>query len=157
MLKVFDLFEVLLVNRFATIDINQRIIATQLFEKDIFNRMLFEIKVYNQRIRMLHPQFKKWTEIQQITDSKYVLILQRIFSLLSKLCENRNFISKQYIDRYLNAVNKDAVQIIISYLNIPISLNLSNSLFSLVTNCYIDSSPRIDRHKPLPILNFTTN
>jgi hypothetical protein len=46
------------------------------------------------------------------------------------------------------------VQTVISYLNIPISPHLSNYLFSLVTNCYIDSSPRIDRHKPLALLAF---
>lgn len=47
------------------------------------------------------------------------------------------------------------MQIIISYLNIPISPKLSNHLFSLITNCYVDSSPRIDRTKPLAIINFT--
>jgi hypothetical protein len=29
-----------------------------------------------------------------------------IFKLLAVLCCNRNFISKRYVDRYLNATNK---------------------------------------------------
>lgn len=82
-------------------------------------------------------------------------IIEKTFHLLSKLCENRNFISKRYIDKYLNDTNKDGNQVIISYLNIPISPDLSKTLFSLVTNCYIDSSPRIDRNKPLLVIDFT--
>lgn len=80
--------------------------------------------------------------------------MEKIFQLLAELCCNRNFISKRYVDGYLNATNGEGVQTLISYLNIPISPHLSNYLFSLVTNCYIDSSPRIDRHKPLAVLAF---
>lgn len=80
--------------------------------------------------------------------------MEKIFQLLAELCCNRNFISKRYVDRYLNANNHEGVQTVISYLNIPISPHLSDYLFSLVTNCYIDSSPRIDRHKPLAVLAF---
>lgn len=43
----------------------------------------------------------------------------------------------------------------ISYLNIPISVKLANSMLSLITNCYIDSAPRINRYKPLAVLNFS--
>ena len=43
---------------------------------------------------------------------------------------------------------------LISYLNVPISQALSNNLISLLTNCYIDSAPRLNRHKPLPVIQF---
>ncbi len=36
----------------------------------------------------------------------------------------------------------------------PISEKLCNSLYLLITNLYIDSSPRIDREKPLSVVNF---
>jgi len=42
----------------------------------------------------------------------------------------------------------------ISYLNVPLNQELSNNLFSLITNCYIDSSPRINRKKPLAVVIF---
>lgn len=90
-----------------------------------------------------------------MAEARFLRILERIFNLLAKLCENRNFISKRYVDRYLNATNEEGVQTVISYLNILITPALSNYLFSLVTNCYIDSSPRINRYKPLAVLNFT--
>jgi hypothetical protein len=111
--------------------------------------------VFNQRIRILHPEKRRWVEIEQLGEARFLLILEHIFNLLANLCENRNFISKRYIDHYLNATNKEGVQTIIAYLNIPITPALSNYLFALVTNCYIDSSPRIDRHKPLAVLNFS--
>lgn len=82
-------------------------------------------------------------------------MLEGIFNLLAKICENRNFVSKRYVDRYLNATNDEGAQTVISYLNIPISPAFCNSLFALITNCYIDSSPRIDRYKPLAVLNFS--
>lgn len=103
---------------------------------------------------MLHPETRKWVEIEQMREQRFLRILENIFKLLAELCCNRNFISKRYVDRYLNATNDEGVQTVISYLNIPISPHLGNHLFSLVTNCYIDSSPRIDRHKPLAVLAF---
>lgn len=43
----------------------------------------------------------------------------------------------------------------IAYLNMPISTKLCSSLHSLITNLYIDSSPRINREKPLSVINFS--
>jgi hypothetical protein len=77
--------------------------------------------------------------------------------LFSLLCENRNFISKRYIHSYLNEQNRDGIEIIISYLNVQISQTLTNTLFSFITNCYIDSAPRISRHRPLALMVFQIN
>lgn len=40
-MKLFDLLDVLLHNRGETIDINQRLIATELFEDDHFSKLFF--------------------------------------------------------------------------------------------------------------------
>lgn len=40
-IKVFELLEVLLHHREETIDINQRLIATELFEEDRFSKLFF--------------------------------------------------------------------------------------------------------------------
>lgn len=40
-MKLFDLLEVLLHNREETIDINQRLIATELFKEDRFSKLFF--------------------------------------------------------------------------------------------------------------------
>jgi hypothetical protein len=65
-MKVFELLQVLLHNREEPIDINQRLIATELFEEDRFSKLFFEVRVFNQRIRMLHPETRKWVEIEQL-------------------------------------------------------------------------------------------
>lgn len=81
-------------------------------------------------------------------------MVEESFHLFSVLCCNRNFIAKSYIHQYLNLHNRDGVEVIINYLNIPLSGTLSNYLFSLITNLYVDSCPRINRHKPLFVINF---
>lgn len=48
------------------LDINQRLIASELFEDNSFMRMFFEVKTLNQRIRISHPYHKKWVEIEAI-------------------------------------------------------------------------------------------
>ena len=84
-------------------------------------------------------------------------ILERVFLLFSLLCENRNFISKRYIHSYINDQNREGIEVIISYLNVQLSRTLTNNLFSFITNCYIDSAPRISRHRPLALIIFQTN
>ena len=81
-------------------------------------------------------------------------MVEQIFKLFSLLCENRNFASKHYINHYINEESKYGIDIIISYLNVEISQNMTNNLFAFITNCYIDSSPRINRHRPLPLIVF---
>lgn len=95
--------------------------------------------------------------MDQVREPLLLEIVERMFKLFSSICEDRNFISKMYVHEYINHENEDqdgGVKIIITYLNIPISPHLSNHLYSLITNCYIDSSPRIDRTKPLSIILF---
>jgi hypothetical protein len=81
--------------------------------------------------------------------------LERIFTLFSHLCENRNFVSKRYIHSFLSDQSKDSIEIMISYLNVSIiTKTFTNTLFSFITNCYIDSAPRISRHRPLALIVF---
>lgn len=103
---------------------------------------------------MLHPTTKRWVEIDQLREPHLLLILERIFSLFSHLCENRNFISKRYIHSFLSEQSKDSIEIIITYLNVLITNTFTNTLFSFITNCYIDSAPRITRHRPLALIVF---
>ena len=84
-------------------------------------------------------------------------IIEGLFELLWSLCSNRNFISKKAINKYLNENNKNGPSILISYMNIPISKRLLNNLYGLITNLYIDSCPRINRAKPLSVINFVFN
>jgi len=42
-------------------------------------------------------------------------------------------------------------------MNIPVSKKLLNNLYGLITNLYIDSCPRINRYKPLSVINFVFN
>lgn len=71
--------------------------------------MFVEVKAINQRIRMLKRDTQKWVEIEQVKDGLLSLVIERLFNLLSKLCENRNFISKRHIHRYLNQHSKNSV------------------------------------------------
>lgn len=71
------------------------------------------------------------------------------------LCFHRNFISKTSIHSFLSSGSSNNIQVMIAYLNMPISPKLLNSLYSLITNLYIDSSPRIIREKPLSVINFS--
>ena len=80
--------------------------------------------------------------------------MERVFTLFSHLCENRNFISKRYIHSFLSDQSKDSIEIMISYLNVGITKTFTNTLFSFITNCYIDSAPRISRHRPLALIVF---
>ena len=80
--------------------------------------------------------------------------MERLFTLFSHLCENRNFISKRYIHSFLSDQTKDSIEIIISYLNVAITKTFTNTLFSFITNCYIDSAPRISKHRPLALIVF---
>lgn len=136
------------------IDINQRLISVQLFQKEVFDKLFFQIQALNRRIKIHHPIKNVWMELDQVKEQYLLTIVQRIIKLLSQLCQDRNFISKIYIHNYLNKAKQNGVEIIITYLNIPLSPNLSNHLYSLITNCYIDSSPRINRKKPLPVILF---
>lgn len=52
------------------LDINQRLIASELFEDNSFMRMFFEVKTLNQRIRISHPYHKKWVEIEAIREKE---------------------------------------------------------------------------------------
>lgn len=70
------------------------------------------------------------------------------------LCYHRNFISKTCIHKFLSQGSSNNIEVMIAYLNMPISAKLSNSLYSLITNMYIDSSPRIKTEKPLSVVNF---
>lgn len=65
-MKIFHLLQVFLTYKEDNIDINQRLISTELFENNIFGRIFFDIKVNNQRIRIMHPQKGKWIELEQI-------------------------------------------------------------------------------------------
>lgn len=71
------------------------------------------------------------------------------------LCFHRNFISKTSIHSFLSSGSSNNIEVMIAYLNMPISSKLLNSLYSLITNLYIDSSPRIIREKPLSVVNFS--
>ena len=97
---------------------------------------------------------KNVIDIEQIKDPLILKIVESIFELMSSLCSNRNFISKKAINRYLNHDNKEGPSILIAYLNIKISKRLLNNLYGLITNLYIDSCPRINRFKPLSVINF---
>lgn len=50
----------------------------------------------------MHPVGKKYMEIEQIKEGYINRIVEKSFGLFSSLCENRNFISKSYIHKYLN-------------------------------------------------------
>jgi hypothetical protein len=98
---------------------------------------------------------QKWYEIDQVKGQTLLMtIIERIFKLFSEICEDRNFIGKISVHEYLNQESSSGVKIIITYLNIQLSPHLSNNLYALVTNCYIDSSPRINRTKPLAVILF---
>lgn len=81
--------------------------------------------------------------------------MEEVFKLFSFLSYHRNFISKKYIHQYLSQGSNNNIEVMIAYLNMPISQKLCNSLYLLLTNLYIDSSPRIDREKPLSVVNFS--
>ena len=96
----------------------------------------------------------RWFEIDQIKEPILMTVIEGIFKLFSSICEDRNFIGKNYVHEYLNQEGPAGVKIIITYLGVPVTPKLSNNLFSLITNCYIDSSPRISRTKPLSVILF---
>jgi hypothetical protein len=152
--KVLNVLEVLTSFKAGRIDINQRLISSELFEHNAFTRIFFDLKAVNQRIRMVHPGSRRWVEIEQVREPHLLLVLERIFALFSNLCENRNFVSKRYIHSYLSEQGKDSIEIIITYLNVLITKTFTNTLFSFITNCYIDSAPRISRHRPLALIVF---
>jgi hypothetical protein len=70
------------------------------------------------------------------------------------LCFHRNFISKKSIHQFLSTDSSDSIEVMIAYLSMPLNNKLYNSLCSLITNLYIDSAPRINREKPLSVINF---
>jgi hypothetical protein len=84
--KVMNVLEVLTSFKAGRIDINQRLISSELFEHNAFTRIFFDIKAVNQRIRMHHPISKRWVEIDQLREPYLLVILERIFSLFSQLC-----------------------------------------------------------------------
>lgn len=59
------------------------------------------------------------------------------------LCSQRNFISKKYVNNLLNSNQQNTIEVLIAYLSMPIPAKLINNIYSLITNLYIDSSPRI--------------
>lgn len=84
-------------------------------------------------------------------------VIEEVFKLFSMLAFHRNFISKKFIDQFLSQGSNNNIEAIIAYFGptMPISEKLCNSLYLLITNLYIDSSPRIDREKPLSVVNFS--
>jgi hypothetical protein len=96
-------------------------------------------------------------DIEQIKDPIILQIVEGLFELLASLCSNRNFNAKRAINKYLNHDNKEGPSILIAYLDIPTTKRLLNNFYGLITNLYVDSCPRINRYKPLAVINFVFN
>lgn len=155
LLKIMQLLFVLIFDGESSIDVNQRIISEQFFGNEhIFVKLFFDIKIQSHRIKV-EQETGRYIEIDQIRNSTFATVVEEVFKLFSMLAFHRNFISKKSIHSFLSAGCSNNIEVLIAYLNMPISSKLCSSLYSLITNLYIDSSPRINREKPLSVINFS--
>lgn len=152
--KFLEFLRTLLFNGQTSIDINQRLISEEFFgAQSFFPRIFFGIKIVNHRLK-IEEEPAHYVEVERVRDAFFLTIIEQVFQLFSLLCSNRNFISKKHINLFLTSGTQHGLEILIAYLSMPISEPLTNSLYSLITNLYVDSSPRIDRLKPLSVVNF---
>lgn len=61
--KLLDLLHVLLTFKESRIDVNQRLISTELFENSAFSRLFVDLRVQGTHIRYAHPHQRRWVDL----------------------------------------------------------------------------------------------